>query len=49
MTGVAKNTIVKPWQLGEACSAYQDQAFRILQCKRSRPTIWSFCYAKQET
>jgi IS1 family transposase len=33
---------------GEACSAYQDQAFRNLTCKRLQlDEIWSFVYAKQ--
>src|SRR6266404_5301837 len=33
---------------GEACSAYQDQAFRNLPCKRVQlDEIWSFVYAKQ--
>jgi IS1 family transposase len=50
MTGVAKNTIVKLLaELGEACSAYQDKAFRNLSCKRLQADeIWSFCYAKQK-
>ena len=50
MTGVAKNTIVKLLEdLGTACAAYQDEAFRNLTCKRIQcDEIWSFCYAKQK-
>ena len=34
MTGASKNTIVKLLaDAGEACAAYQDQAFRNLACK----------------
>jgi IS1 family transposase len=48
MTGVAKNTILKLLaDLGEACAAYQDMAFRNLKCKRVQcDEIWSFCHAK---
>jgi hypothetical protein len=35
MTGAAKNTVTKLLlDLGEACSAYQDDALRGLPCKR---------------
>jgi hypothetical protein len=35
MTGIAKNTIAKLLvDLGNACSKYQDETFRNLQCKR---------------
>jgi IS1 family transposase len=49
MTGASKNTIAKLLEdAGEAFSAYQDQAFRKLPCKRLQPDkIWAFCYAKQ--
>jgi IS1 family transposase len=48
MTGASKNTIVKLLaDAGEACSAYQDQAFRELPCRRLQlDEIWSFVYAK---
>lgn len=50
MTGVAKNTIVKLLaNLGAACSAYQDQKFRELPCKRIEcDEIWSFVGAKEK-
>src|SRR5436309_16053307 len=49
MTGASKNTIIKLLEdAGEAFSAYQDQAFRNLTCKRIQlDEIWAFCYAKQ--
>jgi IS1 family transposase len=49
MTGASKNTVVKLLvDAGEACSAYQDRAFRNLTCKRLQlDEIWSFVYAKQ--
>src|ERR1700760_3460678 len=49
MTGASKNTIVKLLEdAGEAFSAYQDQAFRNLTCRRLQlDEIWAFCYAKQ--
>jgi IS1 family transposase len=48
VTGAAKNTIVKLLaDLGEACSAYQDETMRDLTVKRiEADEIWSFCYAK---
>lgn len=48
MTGVAKNTVLKLLaDLGTACAAYQDMAFRNLPCKRIQcDEIWSFCHAK---
>ena len=48
LTGVAKNTIVKLLvDLGDACSAYQDQTLRNLPCRRIEcDEIWSFCHAK---
>lgn len=50
MTGVAKNTIVKLLaNLGAACSAYQDQKFRELPCRRIEcDEIWSFVGAKEK-
>lgn len=50
MTGVAKNTIVKLLaEVGEACSNYQDKAFKKLPCKNIQcDEIWSFCYAKEK-
>ncbi len=50
MTGVAKNTIVKLLaNLGAACSAYQDQKFRDLPCRRIEcDEIWSFVGAKEK-
>jgi IS1 family transposase len=50
MTGVAKNTIIKLLtELGAACSAYQDEKFRNLSCKRIEcDEIWSFVGAKQK-
>jgi IS1 family transposase len=50
LTGVAKNTVVKLLaELGEACSSYQDAAFRNLSSKRVQcDEIWAFCYAKQK-
>src|ERR1700719_5423228 len=51
MTGASKNTIVKLLvDAGEAFSAYQDQAFRDLPCKRFQlDEIWAFTYYKQRT
>jgi len=50
MTGAAKHTVLKLLKdLGSACAAYQDQAFRNLPCKRIQcDEIWSFCYAKEK-
>jgi IS1 family transposase len=50
LTGASKNTIAKLLvDAGEACSAYQDQAFHDLPCKRLQvDEIWSFVYAKQK-
>jgi IS1 family transposase len=49
MTGAAKHTVLKLLaDLGRACAAYQDRAFRNLPCKRIQcDEIWSFCYAKE--
>jgi len=46
---VSINTVYKlAIDAGEACSAYQDQTFRNLPCKRVQlDEIWSFVYAKQ--
>lgn len=50
ITGAAKNTITKlVVDLGEACSAYQDEAFRDLSCTSLQcDEMWGFCYAKQK-
>jgi hypothetical protein len=50
LTGVAKNTVTKlVVELGAACSAYQDTAFRNLNCKRIQADeIWSFAGAKDK-
>src|SRR5437660_9073389 len=49
LADVSINTVYKlAIDAGEACSAYQDQAFRDLPCKRRQlDEIWSFVYAKQ--
>src|SRR5271169_1410384 len=49
LADVSINTVYKLLvDAGEACSAYQDQAFRNLPCKRIQlDEIWSFVYAKQ--
>ncbi len=53
LTGAAKNTVVKLLcDAGRACSAYQDEAFVNLPCKRIQcDEIWSFvgCKEKQVT
>src|SRR6202171_5394325 len=48
MTGASKNTIAKLLEdAGNAFSAYQDQAFRGLTCKRLQlDEIWSFIGVK---
>jgi IS1 family transposase len=50
MTGIARNTINKLLvDLGQACSAYQDKAFRNLSCKRIQcDEIWSFVGCKEK-
>jgi IS1 family transposase len=50
LTGAAKNTVVKLIvDLGDACSAYQDDALRNLTCKRIQlDEIWSFVGAKRK-
>lgn len=49
LADVSINTVYKLLvDAGEACSAYQDQAFRKLPCKRLQlDEIWSFIYTKQ--
>src|SRR5258708_3626652 len=49
-TGVTKKTISSLLNdAGAALGAYQDQAFRNLQCKNVQvDEIWSFTYAKQK-
>jgi len=48
ITGVSINTVTKLLvDAGQACSDYQDKAFRNLPCKRVQvDEIWSFVYAK---
>ena len=50
MTGVAKSTVFKLLvDIGQACSAYQDETFHNLNCQRIQcDEIWSFCYAKEK-
>jgi len=50
MCDVAFNTVLRILpQIGEACAAYQDKAFRKLTCKRIQcDEIWSFCHAKDK-
>lgn len=50
ITGAAKNTVTKLLvDLGQACSKYQDETLRNLECKTIQvDEIWSFCYAKQK-
>ena len=49
LADVSINTVYKlAIDAGEACSAYQDQAFRNLPCRRLQlDEIWRFVYAKQ--
>jgi IS1 family transposase len=49
IVGVSNNTVLKLLaDLGEACAAYQDKAFRNLKSKRIEcDEIWSFVYAKE--
>ena len=49
MTGVSKNTITKLLlELGAACTMYQDEVFRKLNCKLIQvDEIWSFVYCKE--
>ncbi len=48
VTGASINTVTKLLvDAGQACSEYQDLAFRNLTCKRLQvDEIWAFCYAK---
>lgn len=48
LTGVSKNTVTKLLvDVGNACRAYQGEAFHDLPCKRIQvDEIWSFVYAK---
>ena len=50
MTGIHRTTIQKLLvQLGAACSKYQDEVFRNLNCKRIQcDEIWSFVAAKEK-
>jgi IS1 family transposase len=49
-TGASINTVTKLLvDAGQACSEYQDAAFRNLTCKRLQvDEIWAFCYAEQK-
>ncbi len=49
-TGVARQTISDLLEsIGQACSEYQDDAFRNLGCQVIEcDEIWSFCYSKQK-
>src|SRR5437016_5352181 len=50
MNGVSKDTVVKLlFDLGTACSVYQDTVMRDLSCERIQcDEIWAFCYAKKK-
>lgn len=50
MTGIHRTTILKLLvELGDACSAFQDKAFRNLRCKRLQcDEVWSFVGAKEK-
>jgi IS1 family transposase len=48
MTGIAKKTVMRLLvEIGAVCTAFQDQVFRNLNCKRVQiDECWAFCYAK---
>src|SRR5438132_9191203 len=50
IVGVSNNTVLKLLaDIGEACAAYQDKAFRNLKSKRIEcDEIWSFVHAKEK-
>jgi hypothetical protein len=50
VTGASINTVTTLLILaGNACSDYQDKAFRNLQCRRVQiDEIWAFCYATEK-
>ena len=50
MTDVSKPTILKLLaDLGAACTKYQDETLRGLNCRRIQvDEIWQFCYASEE-
>ncbi len=50
LADVSINTVTKLLvDAGQACSDYQDRAFRNLPCKRVQvDEIWAFCYSKQK-
>ncbi|MFA5015467.1 MAG: IS1 family transposase [Actinomycetota bacterium] len=50
ITGAAKGTVIRLLEsVGRACSKYQDEHLRNLNCKNIQiDEIWSFCYAKQK-
>ncbi len=50
ITGAAKGTVIRLLgSVGKACSKYQNEHLRDLNCKHIQiDEIWSFCYAKQK-
>ena len=50
MTGTAKGTVIRLLaSMGEACSKYQDETLRNLNCRLIQcDEIWSFVYSKQK-
>lgn len=50
LADVSINTVTKLLiDAGNACSKYQDEVFRNLNCKRIQcDEVWSFCYAKEK-
>ncbi|MCL5987084.1 MAG: IS1 family transposase [Actinobacteria bacterium] len=50
ITGTAKGTVIRLLEsVGKACSKYQNEHLRNLDCKNIQiDEIWSFCYAKQK-
>ncbi len=50
ITGAAKGTVIRLLEsVGKACSKYQNEHLRNLNCKNIQiDEIWSFCYAKQK-
>ena len=50
LTGADTKTVMKLLaDVGQACSDYQDTAFKNLECNRIQcDEIWSFCYAKKK-
>ena len=50
ISGAAKGTVIRLLEsVGKACTKYQDEHLRNLNCKNIQiDEIWSFCYAKQK-